>query len=65
MSDIPKVVETREETFGGVRVRLHYLDDGQRVIEAAGMEALAKKMADRSFPVSEALRAIRWVKGDA
>lgn len=63
--DLPKSVETREATFGGITVRLHFLSDGQRVIEQAGMDAIMRAMQAGTFPVKEALRAIAWVKGDA
>lgn len=64
MSDMPAAVETREAVFGGITLRLHYLDDGQRVIEAEGMDRMARAMQAGTFPRAEAARAMRWVKGD-
>lgn len=65
MDDLPKAVETREATFGGITLRLHFLDNGQRVIEQDGMDKMMRAMQRGTFPPKEAARAARWVKGDA
>lgn len=61
---IPQSVEVREAVFGGITLRLHFTDDGRRIIEAAGMQAVMKAMQAGTFPVNEALRAMQWAKGD-
>lgn len=65
MHDIPASVETREAVFGGITLRLHFLSDGQRVIEKEGVDKMMRAMQRGTFPEKEAERASRWVNGDA
>ena len=65
MGTTQKSVEVREETFAGITLRMHFLDDGRRVIEATGMDAFIRKAEAGKIPRAEAMRAARWVKGDA
>lgn len=65
MSDLPKSVETREATFQGIKLRLHFLSDGQRIIEQAGIDKLMRAAMRGAFPESELERVMWWVQGDA
>lgn len=64
-TEVPKSIAVREATFGGVRLRMHYLDNGQRVIEASGMDALMRAMQAGSLKPRDAAAAAAWSKGDA
>ena len=65
MSAEPVSVWQGEITMSGVTLHVHVLDDGQRIIESADMEALMKAWTDGA-PVDEdeAAAFASWQRGE-
>ena len=68
MDDLPTSVRSATFTFFGVDVKVHVLDDGQRIIEEDSVNALLGAIAadDPPFGVegyAELCRYIRFTKG--
>ncbi len=60
----PKPISQGEFTVAGITLKVHNLDNGQRVIEKEGMDELMAKMFDGSLDASDAMRAAQIVNGD-
>lgn len=64
-AELPKAVYSSELVICGVTLKCHVLDDGQRVIEADGVEALFKAFEDGLMPTEEeAMQLARVVRLD-
>jgi hypothetical protein len=62
MSDeLPKVIRTGEFNLGGVIIKCHNLDNGQRVIDKESLEALF--CGDSKISETEIEAFCRWIKG--
>jgi hypothetical protein len=62
---LPSSIGVAEFELFGVTLRCHVLDNGQRVIEAEGMERLFEAMSEEPHvDVDAAMESFaRWVKG--
>jgi hypothetical protein len=58
MSPLPKSIHVAEIEIGGVTLRCHHLDDGQRVIEQASIQELYGLMQDGLPMTGEEVEAL-------
>lgn len=50
---LPKAVRQAEVKIGSITLRVHHLDDGRRVIDAASMDAFMEALSNGSLVLSE------------
>lgn len=63
MNDLPKAIYSSELTICGVTLKCHVLDNGQRVFEQEGVEALFKAFGDGAeLSDDDAMRLARVVR---
>lgn len=67
MADLPKATHTAEMSVMGIRLRVHVLDDGRRVIDAEDAHRFFAAMEDPNAPGAgegEIARLVAALRGE-
>ncbi len=64
MSELPKATHSSELQIAGLTLKVHVLDNGQRVIEAGSVAEFFQFMeSSATIPESDLVRLAQWLGG--